>query len=324
MKSPKIAIILPAYNEELTIASTIGAFHKACPHAYIYVIDNNSKDNTNRIARQVIEENSIQGGVFFVARQGKANAMRWAFTNIESEIYVMCDADATYPAEKINDLLLPVLKGEAEMVVGDRLSGASQEYRDATNRQFHSFGNQLIRLIINKLFRAKMNDILSGFRVFSRRFVLNFPILSEGFELETEMTLFALDRRFEIREIPTPIVSRPEGSASKLNTITDGTKVIRKVFSIFRDYRPFLFFGGIASFLAIMGLGFGAIPVYEFISTGTVLRFPTAILASSLIVLSVLVFAIGLILQTVERHHRLSFERGLINFGRSKKFEKEE
>ncbi|MDR0354042.1 MAG: glycosyltransferase family 2 protein [Opitutaceae bacterium] len=319
MNPPRIAIILPAYNEESTVAGTILDFHRIRPDALVYVIDNNSSDATSAVAKKVFAGHGIPGGVFFVARQGKANAIRWAFANIEADVYVMCDADSTYPADLIEDLLGPVLAGEADMTVGDRIGGTFSGYASATNRKFHSFGNRLIRLLINKLFHAQLNDILSGFRVFSRRFARNFPILSEGFELETEMTLFALDRRFEIREIPTPIVSRPEGSVSKLNTFSDGIKVMRTIVAIFRDYRPLRFFGGIAVFIFIASLGLGAIPVCEFISTGKVLRFPTAILASSLMLLSVLFFSIGLILQTVERHHRLSFEHTLLNWERSEK-----
>jgi glycosyltransferase involved in cell wall biosynthesis len=319
MNSLRIAIILPAYNEEATVAGTVLDFHQARPDAHIYVIDNNSSDATSATAKKVFAGHNIPGGVFFVARQGKANAIRWAFANIEADVYVMCDADTTYPAARLDDLLRPVLDGEVDMTVGDRLGGAFSGYVSATNRKFHSFGNRLIRLLINRLFHAKLNDILSGFRVFSRRFARNFPILSEGFELETEMTLFALDRRFEIREIPTPIASRPEGSVSKLNTIGDGIKVMRTIGAIFRDYRPLRFFGSIAVFIFITGIGLGAIPVCEFMITGKILHFPTAILASSLVLLSVLVFAIGLILQTVERHHRLSFEHTLLNWERPAK-----
>lgn len=312
-KPHKIAIILPAYNEELAIAQTIEDFFSHRPDAYIHVINNNSTDQTEILARETLTRINARGGVHTVCRQGKGNAIRWAFRNIEADVYVMCDADTTYPASRIETLLGPIIAGNADMVVGDRLSGAGQSYTDATGRNFHSFGNNLVRNLINRLFDTQVSDILSGYRAFSRDFVKNFPILSEGFELETEMTLYALDRRFSIIEVSTPISPRPEGSFSKLHTYRDGFRVIRTILAIFRDYRPFQFFGGFAIMLAISGLLAGSLPIYEYFAHGYIYRVPTAILASGLMVLATLLFAIGLILQTLERHHRLMFERILIS-----------
>ena len=223
----KTAIILPAYNEELVIERVILEFYNQMPEAEIYVIDNNSKDKTNEIAKKVMMENNVNGKVLFVKEQGKANAVRYAFQNIDSDIYVMVDADLTYPAYHLPDMLAPIIAGEADMVVGDR--HATGAYKKENKRGFHNFGNWLVKYLIKKLFRSNLNDIMSGYRAFSKRFVKLYPILSGGFELETEMSIHALDKRYSIVEIPVDYKDRIEGSYSKLSTVKDGIKVLKTI-----------------------------------------------------------------------------------------------
>lgn len=236
----KTAIILPAYNEELVIEQVILDFYKQMPDAEIYVIDNNSKDNTNKIAKSVMEKHNIKGSVLFVKEQGKANAVRYAFQHIDADVYVMVDADLTYPAYHLPDLIAPIANGQADMVVGDR--HATGAYKKENKRGFHNFGNWLVKYLIKKLFRSDLNDIMSGYRAFSKRFVKLYPILSAGFELETEMSIHALDKRYSVVEIPVDYKDRIEGSYSKLSTFKDGAKVLKTIFSIFENYRPLQFF----------------------------------------------------------------------------------
>jgi len=253
--SKEIAIILPAYNEELTIEKVILDFHQNFPDASVYVIDNNSNDSTNRIAKTVLKENNIRGDVIFVKRQGKANAMKIAFNKINADIYVMADADYTYFGHDLEKLLVPVVSGEYDLVVGNRFTDSG--YEKENKRKFHNFGNNLVKKIINLLFNADMKDIMSGYRVLSRNFVKNYPIMCEGFEIETEMTLHCLDKRFSIIEIPITYKDRIEGSFSKLNTFKDGFRVLKTIFNIFKDYRPLLFFSTLSSIFFIAGAVLG-------------------------------------------------------------------
>jgi glycosyltransferase involved in cell wall biosynthesis len=237
---PSIAIILPAYNEELTIVDTMKDFFRVCPEAEIYVIDNASKDRTNELARAAYQELGCKGRLMFEPRKGKAAAVRKAFFEINVDIYVMADADMTYPASDLSKLLAPVLEGHADIVCGNRHD--SGVYKRENKRPFHDFGNNLVRALINRLFKGNLEDILTGYRVMSKRFVKNYPILAGGFEIETEMSIHALDKGYTIVEVPTDYRDRPEGSFSKLNTITDGILVIKTIFSIFVKFRPLLFF----------------------------------------------------------------------------------
>jgi len=302
----KIAIILPAYNEELTIEKVILDFHQHCPEASIYVIDNNSSDNTNKIASSVLKEKNIYGKVIFIKRQGKANAMSAAFKKIDADIYVMADADNTYLGEDLNKLLTPVASNEYDLAVGNRFTGSGYELEN--KRRFHNFGNNLVRKIINSLFNSDLKDIMSGYRVLSKNFIKNYPIMCEGFEIETEMTLHCLDKRFNIIEIPITYKDRMEGSFSKLNTFKDGFRVLKTIFNIFKDYRPLLFFSTLSVIFFIVGVLLGIDPVMEFIEYRYVYKVPTAILATGMMIFSLLFFAIGLILDTISRYEKFNFE----------------
>ncbi|WP_438479478.1 glycosyltransferase family 2 protein [Oleiharenicola lentus] len=307
----EVAIILPAYNEAFTIGATLQDFHRAMPEALLCVVDNNSKDATAQVAAETCAK--LPGCRFQVItekRQGKAFAMRRAFTVIEADVYVMCDADSTYSAADLPALLNPVLADEADMTVGDRHSQG--HYLRENKRPLHNFGNNLVRSLINRLFNAHLHDILSGYRVFSRSFVKSFPILTAGFELETEITLHALDKRFRILELPIAYQDRPAGTFSKLSTFRDGRKVLIALFSILRYNRPLFFFGSIAALFALLGLGIGSMPVIEYYRTGLVLHIPSAILASGLMVSSFITWAIALVLDSVVRVHRHEAERQLM------------
>jgi glycosyltransferase involved in cell wall biosynthesis len=305
-----IAIILPAYNEEQTIAATIEDFHSALPEAAIWVINNRSSDSTEKAARDTLKRLSCSGGVINEYRPGKGNAVRRAFLEIEADFYILADADLTYPAEHSLELLAPVMSGEADMVVGDRHSGG--HYAAENKRALHGFGNRLVRDLVNKLFHAKLADIMSGYRVFNRRFVKSYPILVEGFEIETDMTLHALDKRFRIVEIPINYRDRPAGSFSKLNTLRDGARVLNTIGNILRYYRPLLFFGGTAIFFAILGLIAGVPVIEEWINERYIRHLPLAILATGLEVVAIVLMAIGLILDSITYQDKRNFERQLL------------
>lgn len=306
----KVAIILPAYNEALTIRITVEDFHRALPSAQIVVIDNRSTDGTSAAALDAFKATGCQGLLLEERRPGKGNAVRKAFREIEADIYVLSDADSTYKAEDLPRLLEPVQSGKADIVVGDR--HANSTYRNQNRRLFHNFGNNLVRRLINGLFGVTVHDVMSGYRVMSRRFVKSFPILTEGFELETEMTLHAVDKRFDMREVPVRYEPRPEGSESKLNTYRDGLRVLKTILWIFKDYRPFPFFTFASVVFFLVGTALGLPVVFEFMHTGLVLRFPTAILAMGLMVFSLLFFVTALILDTVVKFHRADFELHLL------------
>ena len=307
----EIAVILPAYNEAQTIGDTLRDFHRVQPGALLCVVDNNSQDDTARVARETCAAlPGCRSLVLTEKRQGKAFAMRRAFTVIEADIYVMCDADSTYSAADLPALLAPVIAGEADLVVGDRHSAG--HYERENKRPMHNFGNNLVRSLINRLFNVTLHDILSGYRVFTRTFVKSCPILTAGFELETEITLHAVDKRFRIVELPIAYQDRPAGTFSKLSTFRDGRKVLVALFSILRYNRPFFFFGVIAAIFAAFGLSIGSLPVVEFYHTGLILHIPSAILASGLMVMACVTFAVALILDSVARIHRHDAERRLI------------
>ena len=302
----KISIVLPAYNEQETISQVISSFHKYLPAASIWVINNNSMDRTVEIAKKTIKSLKIKGGVINEFNQGKGNALRRAFLEINSDIYVLSDADLTYPASEVLKLIDPIVQGEADMVVGDRLSNGA--YSDQNQRKFHNFGNLLVKNLVNYLFRANLKDIMSGYRVFNRKFVKNYPILVNGFEIETDMTLHALDKRFRILEVPISYKNRPLGSESKLNTFRDGIKIIRIIFNIFRHFQPMIFFGSLAIIFSVLGLVFGFTVLDEFINTGYIKHIPLAILAASFELFAIILFAVALILDSINYQARFSFE----------------
>ena len=308
-----IAIILPAYNEELTIVDTMKDFFSVCPEAEIYVIDNASRDRTNELARAAYQQLGCKGHLLEEPRKGKAAAVRKAFMEIDSDIYVMVDADMTYPASDLRTLLAPVLDGRADIVCGNRHS--SGVYKRENKRPLHDFGNNLVRSLINLLFKGSLEDILTGYRIMSKRFVKNYPILADGFELETEMSIHALDKGYSIIELPTDYRDRPEGSFSKLNTITDGILVLKTIFSIFVNYRPLLFFSLCSLVFAALSLAAGACPVLEYVHTGKILHIPLVILASGLAGLSMLVFAVAVILDGLAAGQRFNHALQLLQWG---------
>lgn len=307
-----MTVIIPAYNEEKTISKVIQDFHINIPEAELIIVDNNSSDKTQEYAVNTINKLNAKGKVIYESRQGKANALRKAFSETNADIYVIVDADLTYPASSVFKLIEPVLYNNADMVVGDRISAG--KYQKENKRLFHNFGNKLVRLIINFLFKNNLKDIMSGYRVFNHKFIKNFPILCEGFEIETEMTLHALDKKFKILEIPIDYLDRPEGSISKLNTFRDGFRVLTSIVTIFKDYKPLTFFGLLASICFLSGLIVGFQPVLEFFRESYVYKVPSAILATGLMILGLLFMAIGLILDTVVKIHRFNFELRMLQY----------
>jgi glycosyltransferase involved in cell wall biosynthesis len=305
-----IAVVLPAYNEEATLAETMIAFNKELPDAAIYVIDNNSKDATHSIAVSTLHELGCRGAVIREKRQGKGNALRRAFMEIDADIYVLADADMTYPAERVHDLMQPVYAGEADMTVGDRHSGG--HYAQENDRPLHGLGNALVQGMVNRFFNAKLADIMSGYRVFNRRFVKSYPILVEGFQIETDMTLHALHQRFRIVEVPVEYKDRPAGSVSKLQTLPDGARVLFAIAQILRYYRPLFFFGTLAILFALASLLI-AMPVFDdWIRYRYIYHVPLAILSSAVSVAAMMILGVGLILDTVVHQERMAAERFLL------------
>lgn len=296
----KIAVLLPAYNEEVTIEKVIADFQKALPQASIYVYDNNSKDRTNELAQ------TAGALVRFEPRQGKGNVVRSMFREIDADYYIMVDADDTYPAAEVDKLLEPLRAGQADMTIGDRLSNGT--YAKENKRGFHDFGNNLVKSLINRLYKGNYEDIMTGYRGFNRLFVKTFPVLSPGFEIETELSIHALDKRFKLVEVPITYQDRPEGSESKLSTFSDGFKVLRTIFNLFKDYKPLLFFSLLSLFFVIAGLVVGLPVISEFTRTGLIAKFPSAILATGLMILAGLFFISGVILDTVVRQNRMQYE----------------
>ena len=281
MKDKKIAVLIPCYNESMTIEKVVKDYKKALPNADIYVYDNNSTDGTDKIAKKA-------GAIVrYEYRQGKGNVIRTMFREIDADCYLMIDGDDTYPAENAKEMCDLVLSGLADMVIGDRLSST---YFSENKRPFHNFGNRIVRFLINKLFKNKIKDIMTGYRAFSYEFVKTYPVLSKGFEIETEMTIHAVDKNFLIQEVPVTYRDRPEGSVSKLNTYKDGFKVLKMIATLFKEYKPFFFFNIVAIILAIISLIF-VIPVFnDYFKTGLVLRFPTLIVGGFIMLSAILSF----------------------------------
>ena len=299
-----IAVLIPCYNEAKTIEKVVKDFKKALPTADIYVYDNNSTDNTDKKAKKA-------GAIVrYERRQGKGNVIRTMFKEIEADCYLMVDGDNTYPAKHAKEMCNYVLKDKVDMVIGDRLSST---YYKENKRKFHNFGNWLVKKLINHLFKNNVHDIMTGYRAFSYDFVKTFPILSKGFEIETEMTIHCLDKNFSIKEIPVDYRDRPKDSVSKLNTFSDGFKVLKTIARLFKEYKPMRFFGLIGIIFFTLTLVF-AIPVFiDYFKTGLVERFPTLIFSGSLLMISLLSFMCGIILEVVVKKHRQLFEIELIN-----------
>ncbi|WP_443640345.1 glycosyltransferase family 2 protein [Candidatus Njordibacter sp. Uisw_039] len=306
-----IAVILPAYNEELTISETIVDFHRALPDAQIWVVNNASTDKTEQMAKDVFYSIDCKGGVLREDRPGKGNAVRCGFSEVQADIYVLADADMTYPAEQVHQLIEPVVAGRADMVVGDRHSAG--HYAAENKRPLHGFGNRLVGALVNRLFKADLHDIMSGYRVFNRSFVKNYPILVAGFEIETDMVLHALDKKFRIVELPINYKDRPEGSVSKLNTLADGIRVLSTIANVLRHYRPLVFFGTAALVFALLGLLAGYPVIDEWVRMKYISHVPLAILATGLAIASIVFGAIGLILDSIAFQGRRSFELHLLS-----------
>lgn len=309
-----IAIILPAYNESLTIRETIAGFHAALPHARIYVIDNNSGDDTAALARSTLEALGAAGAVLHESRQGKGNAVRRAFMEVDADVYLMADADCTYPPEQARELLAPVLAGEADMVVGDRRSGG--DYQRENTRPLHNFGNRLVQKLVNLVCGSHFVDIMSGYRAMSRTFVRSYPLLVEGFQIETDLSLFAAQGRFRCREVPVRYVDRPAGSFSKLNTVRDGLRVLLTIFRIVRYYKPLIFFSLLSLFLCLSGVALGIPVILEYMQYHYIYKIPTAILASGLEGLAVTLFSVGLILDALAYQRRMETEKTIQHYTR--------
>jgi glycosyltransferase involved in cell wall biosynthesis len=289
--SPRVAVLIPCYNEELTIGKVVQNFRAELPAADIYVFDNNSTDRTVEIAR------AAGARVTFERRQGKGYVVQRMFQEVDADVYIMVDGDDTYPAADVHKLIAPIVAGEADMVVGSRLTDKSDSEFKALNR----LGNKFFLAAINFIFKVRLSDILSGYRVFSRSFVKNIPLFGGGFETETELTLKALARGYQIVELPVNLGKRPEGSFSKIRILQDGVLILNTILALFRDYKPLTFFGVIGLFLIALGFVPGTVVILEFIKTGLVPRLPSAVLAVGLVLAGLLSITVGLVLHTITR-----------------------
>lgn len=294
------AVIIPCYNEAVTIGKVIDDFHRELPGATVYVYDNNSTDGTSQIA---LEHGAT---VRLEPRQGKGNVCRQMFRDINAACYLMVDGDDTYPAESARALCDPIIAGEADMTVGDRLSNGT--YAEENKRAFHGFGNDLVRSMIKWIYGYSFEDVMTGYRAMSQPFVKTFPVLSEGFQIETELSIHAVDHRWRIKDVPVEYRDRPAGSESKLDTVGDGIKVIAMIGTLFKDYRPLKFFSLIALIFAAIGLALGIPIIVEYFHTGLVPRFPTAMLAACFMFLCGLSLATGFILDSVAKVEKKQWE----------------
>lgn len=305
----QIAVLIPCYNEGLTIRKVVSDFKRILPDADIYVYDNNSTDNT-------ISEASAAGAIVRrETEQGKGIVVLRMFRDIDADYYLLVDGDDTYPAEAALDLIKSRTESDADMVIGDRLS--NKTYLAENKRPFHNFGNDLVKSLINKFYHTELNDILTGYRLFTRRFVKNYSSLITGFELETDLTVYCLNYGFKIEEIQIDYRDRPEGSVSKLNTYRDGYRVLRLFFNLYRLYKPLSFFGILAAIFFVIGLILGVFPIIDFIKYSYVFRVPTAIAAVSMTIIAVLLFTCGLILDNISKFDKKNFKHSLLRYDES-------
>lgn len=295
-----IAVLIPCYNEAITIAKVVEDFQRELPEATIYVYDNNSSDDTSRIAQE------LGAVVVTESRQGKGNVVRQMIRDIDADYYIMVDGDDTYPAESARELLKPIQEGKADMTVGDRLSNGT--YGEENDRAFHGFGNDLVRFLIKFIYGFKFSDVMTGYRAFNYVFAKSMPVLSPSFEIETELSIHAVDKRWRIAEVPIDYRDRPEGSESKLDTFSDGMKVLLTIGSLFKDYRPLVLFSWVALIFCVLGLVVGIPVIVEFAQTGLVDRMPSALLAVALIFIGILSLFCGFILDTVVKGSRKEYE----------------
>ena len=311
----KIAVLIPCYNESKTIEKVVTDFKRVLPEAVIYVYDNNSTDHTDEIARKA-------GAVVrYEHRQGKGNVIRRMFREIDAECYIMTDGDDTYTAESAPEMIKKVLERNVDMVVGDRLSST---YFTENKRPFHNFGNSLVRKSINLLFNTDIKDIMTGYRAFSYQFVKSFPVLSKGFEIETEMSIHAADKNMFVENVIIEYRDRPEGSVSKLNTYSDGFRVLRTIARLYRTYKPMNFYGVVAAVLAVLSVGFLIPILVKYSQTHLVPNFPTLFVCGFVMLAAIQSFFSGMILQTISQKNRQDFEMELqhINDSKEEKMEK--
>ena len=295
-----VAVLIPCYNEAVTIGKVVDDFHRVLPDATVYVYDNNSSDGTGEIARE-------HGAVVRAERrQGKGNVVRQMMRDIDADYYLMVDGDDTYPAEAAPELLAPLVADEADMVVGDRLSNGT--YGEENDRAFHGFGNDLVRVLIKWIYGFEFSDVMTGYRAYNAVFAKTMPVLSPGFEIETELSIHAVDKRWRIAEVPIDYRDRPEGSESKLDTFSDGCKVLLMILSLFKDYRPLALFSWVSLLFCVLGLVAGVPVIAEFLATGLVPKLPSALLAVALVFIGILSFTCGLILDTVVKGTRKQYE----------------
>lgn len=300
----KIAVLIPCYNESKTIEKVVTDFKRELPEATIYVYDNNSTDGTDKIAE------AAGAVVRYEYQQGKGNVIRRMFRDIDAECYIMTDGDDTYPAEYAREMADKVLYRNVDMVVGDRLSST---YFEENKRPFHNFGNSIVHNSINSLFKSDIKDIMTGYRAFSYMFVKTFPVLSKGFEIETEMSIHAVDKNLFVENVVIDYRDRPEGSESKLNTYSDGFKVLRTIFRLFKNYKPMQFFSLLALVLAIISVAFFAPVFVTFLKTGVVDKMPTLIVSGFTMLAAIQSLFSGLILATITQKNRQDFEMQLMN-----------
>ena len=295
----KIAVLIPCYNESKSIAKVVKDAKEALPEATIYVYDNNSTDGTDEIARQA-------GAIVrYERQQGKGNVIRSMFRDIDAQCYLMLDGDDTYPAEFAPEMCRKVLEEGVDMVVGDRLSST---YFTENKRPFHNFGNTIVRAFINHLFRSNIKDIMTGYRAMSYKFVKTFPVLSKNFEIETEMTIHAIDKKMHVENVVVDYRDRQEGSVSKLNTYSDGFKVLKTIFRMYKDYKPLQFFSTIAAVLFVLGAAFFVPILTKYIQTGTVTKMPSLIVICFVILTAIVCWFSGIILSTLVQQHKQNFE----------------
>ncbi len=302
----KTAVLIPCYNEELTIEKVIKDFKRELPDADIYVYDNNSKDKTAQIAK---DSGAI---VIHEYKQGKGNVIRSMFRDVDADIYIMVDGDDTYPAEEVHKLIEPIANGQADMAIGDRITNGT--YKKENKRYFHEFGNNLVKKSINLAFKSDLKDIMTGYRVFNKLFVKTMPVLSPKFEIETEMSLHALDKRFIIKEIPIVYRDRPEGSISKLNTFSDGINVLKTIVKMFKDFKPRQFFWIISLIFIIVGLIIGIPVLLEYAKTRYITKVPSAILATGIMIFALIIAQCGVILDTVVKQHKENYQLDVLRY----------
>ena len=293
-KPPVVAVLIPCYNEESTIFDVVAGFREQLPAADIYVFDNNSSDRT------VAEARRAEAHVYREARQGKGYVVQTMFRQVEADLYVIVDGDGTYPPGAVHELIGPVLRGEADMTVGSRWHALSKSEFKRLNR----FGNRFFLAVVNSIFRMQLTDMLTGYRAFSRSFAKSLPIFSRGFEIETELTIKALEQGYRIVEVPIDLSHRPAGSFSKIRILMDGAIILNTILALFRDYKPLTFFGGLGILFAVVGLTAGLFAIVEFVQMGSTARLPFAVFAVGAVLAGMLLATVGLVLHTIARRFR--------------------